>query len=348
VLRTWIPDNPSLVFQLFFLAIVLVVAAIGVLVRRLPDAGALPLYDALGVFFSPRDLRAIRLLNRLDKSKTHSDERRTVEALAATGSPVTVGDLLGKARSPSIFVRMEALQGLRNAPVDEAVERLLVSEVKNHSFTTAHIAAEILGERGRAAGIPVLRESLDSGDYMLVAKSMIALARIGDRESMPAIRRNLSSSRNPRVVIYAAKAVEILEDPESLELLLRRLERKSYPFLRDEIILSIAGLLGFSEWFYPVYGRFLESANEGLSDLSELLVQAGRTDLQGVVDAVPRNAGAFSLVAAQAIEDTEPHVGGTRVDDRIVAALSNRAVCRLERFRFLIAARIVWGVVART
>lgn len=346
LLKQWIPDNQFLVFQLFFAAITVVLVVIGILVRRLPDAGALPLYDALGVFFSPRDLRAIRLLNRLDKTTTHSDERRTVEALGATGSPVTVGDLLAKAQSPSIFVRMEALQGLRNSPIDESVERLLISEVKNHAFTTAHIAAEILGEHRAASGIPVLRDSLDSGDYMLVAKSMIALARIDDRESVPAIRHNLSSSRNPRVVIYAAKAVEILKDPDSLDLLLKRLERKSYPFLRDELILSIAGLLGFSDWFYPLYGRFLESSTEALSDLSDFLRQSGRNDLLEVVRAVPRSAGSFSLLASQAIEDTRPAVGGRPVDDRIVAALSNRAVCRLERFRFLIAARIVWGVVS--
>jgi MFS family permease len=345
VLQRLIPDSPARVFQFFFLGVVLALIVIFVLVRRLPDAGAIPLQDAISILFSPRDLRAIRLLNRLDKTKTHHDEARTVEALGATGSRVPVSELIAKVQSPSIFVRMGALEALRNTVVGPEIENLLLSEVKNHTFTTAHIAADILGDRQIRSAIPILRECLDSEDYMLVAKSMIALARLGDRESLPRIRRDLERSRNPRVVIYAAKAVDILRDPDSLDLLLARLERKSYPFLRDEILLSIAGLLGFSDWFYPLYGRFLAGSAEAVSDLREFLFQAGRSELAEVVNAVPRTPGEFALLASAAIAESEPSVGGHRVDDRLVAALSKRSICRLERFRFLIAARIVWGVV---
>ena len=73
-------------------------------------------------------------------------------------------------------------------------EELLIDEVRRHRFTTAHLAAELLGLAGVERAIPGLRDALDSTDYMVSAKTAIALAQLDDRESI----RQIESLLEPK------------------------------------------------------------------------------------------------------------------------------------------------------
>ena len=66
------------------------------LIYRLENLGAYSIQDALSIIFSPRDLRAFGLLNKLAKSKTLSDEKEVIQALGVSRSQVSADNLLKK------------------------------------------------------------------------------------------------------------------------------------------------------------------------------------------------------------------------------------------------------------
>jgi HEAT repeat protein len=311
-------------------------------IRGLPDLDAFPIPDALGLLFSPRDIRAIRLLNRLRRSRTVDEERAAVWALGESTSRLPVDDLLQKVGSPSLTIRMEALTALRNSPFTPAVEQRLIAEVHDHRFTTAHLAAELLGHAGARAAIPELRDAIESHDYMVSAKSMVALAQIGDTESIGRIEAILERSPNPRITIYAVKALETFGSIESLPLIFRRIERRAEVFVRDELILSCAALLGLYEFFYPLYLEFLDERAEGIRSIRDLAAHrpAGAA-ARSAIAALGDDPKGFRRLAVEHFATAPMIVAGRDVAAWFIDALQNRNVGELERFRFFVAAVMV-------
>ncbi len=342
----------ALSFRVYFglcAAIFLVLLAF---ITRLENLGAYPLADALGMIFSPRDLRAISLLNRLGRIRSLREEKDTLRALAEAPSSLSVEEVLSRLRSPRFTVRAEALQALASLPVEEAVVQALVSEVKNHAFTTAAQAAEILGQQRIAQGIPALRRGVQSRDYILASAAITALARLEDRESLPALREALRQAANPHLLIHAASALESLRDPEAVPVLLARLKKKSPPYLRDELLLALAGILGVGDWFYSTYTDFLDKGSTGISLLRD---RAGepeasripRSLLEELLGRFPQaEKGYFASLAAELLTSLSIVVSGVDVAPTLAEAIADPQLARLERFCFLIAAAIVHFSVA--
>ena len=192
------------------------------------------------------------------------------------------------------------------------------------------------------AAVPELRDAVESRDYMVSAKSMVALAQIGDRDSVPRVESILERSPNPRITIYAVKALEIFGSLDSLPLIFRRIERRAEIFVRDELILSSAALIGLYEFFYPLYLEFLDDAAEGIRSIRDLAGQSGATeDARAAVDALADDPRSFTRCAVAHFERAPFRVGETDVAPWFIDALRNRNVGQLERFRFFVAAVMV-------
>ena len=258
-----LPVAPA--FRLFYGALVLLLALALFLQRGLVRLGALPLRGALGVIFSFKDLRAITLLNRLDKTHSPLEETQLLEALHDVPSSVGAGGLLDRVHSPRLAVRLEAIRAIEALPdISSHLESALISDVEQNPYTTAYISARVLGLRGSKKSVPLLRSAVSSGDYMLAGESMLALARQRDKKSLPLIEERVRTSRNPRLLIMGVSALELFADPGSLACLLDVLRQESPPpYLRDEVVLSMAGILGVLDEFYPAYIRFLEDQSLG-------------------------------------------------------------------------------------
>jgi len=245
-------------FLFIFLAVIL--AAVLFLQRNLIRLGALPLRGALGVIFSFRDIRAITLLDRLDKSKNSQEETALLEALYENPSHIAVAGLLDRARSPRLSVRVEALRAIEALDsLTSEVVQALEADVETNPYTTAYICARALGKHRVSTSVPTLKRALSSDDYMLVGEAMVALAKIGDPDAKAEIEALIRRNRNPRVRIMGTQALEIYGSLDSLPLLLDLLrEENPPPYLRDEVTIAIADLLGLQEAFYPLFIRYLE------------------------------------------------------------------------------------------
>lgn len=249
----------------FLLFLFMLIIASTLLIK---DAGRYSVGNALSIIFSPRDLRAVVLLDRLERSEDLQQEMEVLDDIAGTGSQVAVEDVMSRLNSPRFYVRARALRALERAPSDPAITEVLIREVKKRAFTTAHIAARIIGRRGLREGEEALRQALKSPDYLLKANAMVALARLGGEDTHLLIEKTLSGSHNPMVLMHGAVALQLLGNLESLPALAGLLKRKDPPpFLRDEIILSMAAMLSMERWFYPLYSIFQKQRKEGVAEL---------------------------------------------------------------------------------
>ncbi len=282
---------------------------------RLAPIGSVGVRNALTIMFSARDLRAILLLNKLDRTTSIEAERRVIREISETPSSVSLEGLLQRLKSPSFIIRREALQALETHEPDDRVVEALLQELKTGEFTTAYLAARILGKYRIHRGIPLLRVVLHSEDYLLAAESMVALARLQDAQSKGRIEAFLRVVKNPFLIIHGAEAVKIYQDPSSINLLLELAERPELTdSVRNHVILGIAGLLGMEDWFYPIFTIFLDEPIKGVDFLLDPLLEYAKEkglpyNRDQLVDAfysIPRDPVQFGTFAREIGGSYEP------------------------------------------
>ena len=251
--------SPYLSFKILF-GIMIALAIIALAMhKKMKPLDSLPLKGALEVLFSVRDLRAISLMDKLNKAEDSQEERLLLGALHDTPSHLAVGVLLERARSPRLATRQEAiraLEKLRN--LNDKAEKALIDDITHNQFTTAYISARILGKHGCDKAVPLLREAVASTDYMLAGEAMIALAKMKDEEFRPQIEGVIMSTLNPRLKIMGAEALGFYRCADSLLVLLEILRKaESHLYLRDEAVLAMSAILGTQRQFYSVLVRYV-------------------------------------------------------------------------------------------
>ncbi|MDR1444659.1 MAG: MFS transporter [Treponema sp.] len=246
-------------FKILYAILIGLAILVIVLQRRLTPLGALPLRGALEVIFSFRDLKAITLLDRLNKASDSHEEEALLGRLHESPSQLAIQGLLVRARSPRLAIRLEALRAMESLKdLGEDAERALTEDLVNNPYTTAYISARILGTHGFSAAIPLLRELTDSEDYMLAGEAILALARLQDGMFRPHIETLILKTPNPRLKIMGVEAFGIYKSVNSIGVLLDILRSADPPpYLRDEVVLALASILDIQNLFYPVLVRFL-------------------------------------------------------------------------------------------
>ncbi len=269
--------RPAAVFRVFFSLMVGLLFVALFLNSRLERRGARSFLNTFGIIFSLRDLRAINLLHQLDQPHSIPDERRLIREIAESHSEVSLEQILEKLDSPSYEVRTEALAALEHLPLDRAAEDALIAHLTNQEFTTAFLAARIIGslriERARSE----LRKTMYSEDHLLAARSIVALAQVGERRVIPEVETIMRISEHPMMTIHAAMALKLFGETSSLPVLLDRVRREGgAPYVRDELVLAMMGIIGLVDWFYPIYSRFLTDRFEAIDELESFVEQERR------------------------------------------------------------------------
>jgi MFS family permease len=257
-------------FRWYFglLAVLALVAVL--LTHRLSRARDRRLREVLNIFFSPRDLMALFYLSNLASRLTEEEEAAALDRIGELGSQLSEKELLEGLASPRLVVRADALHALRSVAPTPAIARALMDEVGRHEFTTAYLAADLLGLYGVREAIPLLRASLRSEDLFLQSKAMLALGRLRDEDSYEAILQIFRATGNPRLLIHAMNAFGFYGKAESIREILRRLPEFETATVRGEAFLSLADLCGTGEDFYSDYKAYLLDPNLGESILLDL------------------------------------------------------------------------------
>lgn len=323
-------------------------AAIG---ASLPRLGARSFGSVVASLLSPSDLRAIALTRKLERSGSEKEERRLLQQLAMLRSAEALDTILGRLDSPSFAVRREALLALESLPShDSGTAAALDHEIRHHEYTTAHIAARVAGDLKVKACIGALRyQAANASDPHLVAESILALAVLEDSDSMPLIRRALSVTGNPLVFMYCSEAFRLLGDVASIPHMLAWLESHEIPvFVRDQAILSLAGLVGMDDGFFKAYALFVSDPTEALERLHDRFASLEDEDARnlarfcaayvasGAIDVYGIGSAMEPIVARLPEDDTGLVARGTA--QGIVSSLVGATLSKLPRFEFFLLA----------
>lgn len=267
---------PVTAYRILYVITFTLTAAAAAGALKLSAPGSASVLESLGVLFSMRDLKAIGLLERLQKSGSPADEIRYIRQLGGYGASVAERELLPYLSSPRFEVRIEALLALENLQrLSAKALQAITLEIERNPYTTAYVAARILGKRGWKEGLPALRSALAADDYMLRGAAVTALTALRDEDSLPAMESLMESTDNPRLMINAASAIEQFGRPSSVPVLVTVLKRKEPPsYAFDEIVLALAGILGGLRGFYALYSAYAQDPREAMHALFDTLDEA--------------------------------------------------------------------------
>jgi HEAT repeat protein len=250
--------SPFVSFKILFIILISLTIVALAMQKKMKSLGSFPLKGALEVIFSFRDLRAISLLDRLNKAEDSHEEELLLGALHDTPSHLAVDGLLERARSPRLATRLEAIRALEKMEkLNEKAQKALIDDVKNNPYTTAYISARILGNQNCKAAVSLLREYAVSDDYMLAGEAVNALAKMNDESFRTEIEKIVLQTKNPRLKIMCAEALGQYRHADSISVLFDILRSDNPPpYLRDEVILAIASILNIQRAFYKILARY--------------------------------------------------------------------------------------------
>ncbi|MCL2602301.1 MAG: MFS transporter [Treponema sp.] len=256
---TTISGSMPLAFKILFAILVVVTIKILFLMHNLIPLGALPFKGALEVMFSIRELKAISLLDKLDKTSDSGEEAALLVELQGTPSLLATKKLLTRARSPRLSVRMESIRTIdAMQSLNADTEQALMDDIVNNPYTTAYMSARTLGNHGVFKAIPLLRELADSSDYMLAGEAIVALAKLHDDDFRTRVQEIVVETKNPRLKIMGAEALGVYGSPFSLAVLLEiKRQANPPPYLLDGIVLAMSNILDIQNKFYPLLIRVL-------------------------------------------------------------------------------------------
>jgi hypothetical protein len=141
---------------------------------------------------------------------------------------------------------------------------------------------------------------------MLAGEAIIALARIKDDAFRPLIEEIIANTENPRLKIMGVEALEIYQSPSSVPVFMDILRQKDPPpYLGDEVVLAMAGILGTEKEFYPLLVRYLESESLAVilaMDEAESAVEYYAATLGGWKTAERKSRYKKSTVQAKALQ----------------------------------------------
>jgi len=243
-----------MVYRIYFVIILIYLIIVIIMNSKLQPLSDRRVKDVLGIFFSPRDWRALFVLQKIYGAKTIDQDERIIDKLGQIGSDLSRETLANYLDSPNFMTRTRAIRALGRVKVGKDEAKKLLDEIQEGEQTTAFLAAEVLGEQRIKSAIPVLRNALDSDDIPLKGKAMLALAQLGDEPSYQKIIDIFTATENPRLIIHGAKAFVSMKQIKLLNLLIHKVTFTPLSAkIRDEVLYCMCEMCGAAHLFYRLY-----------------------------------------------------------------------------------------------
>lgn len=260
-------------YRFFFLIIIGCILCGMLFQSRLLNLGGRHVKETLAVIFSPRDMKALNLLYKLNTNENLKTEEKILEELTAIASTEAADKLNQYLQSPSFSIRYSALSALKKLErLSSKNKEALLDELEHGEFTTAALAANTLAHFKVHQAVPLLRKAIESSDYLLAGEAMLALAKLNDTASQFKISQIISKTENPKLLLSGIKAMEIYRSITSIPLILDILRRETLSVhIEDESYLVLASIMKIEEGFYYVYDRFKNESKATAAILSDVL-----------------------------------------------------------------------------
>jgi len=263
--------DPLIQFRFFYIGLAVLLTIRTVIFFKLPPLRSQGIRSSLSALFSPWDWRAISAVRRAIEIQNETEESKAITALMKSGSSIYQADLEHYLKSPSIFVRLNAMDALRTVNPNAALVSILERDLKVNQFTTAHRAAFWLGRWKVADSILLLREAVNSQDFLLSGAAIHALVELGEQKMLPLIEEKFVSTDNPYILIEGARVLSMWGDKRHYRLLVEKYLLRIPPQAQDELSLSVARLLGLYDAFYQDLGMWRREPVELINEWQERL-----------------------------------------------------------------------------
>ena len=333
-------------YRAFFLLVFSLFVLLLFLLARLQNTGKHSVTESLGYIFSMRDMKALSLANKLEESSSPAEQIHILQEMTRSESDVSEDFLVETLSSPREEIRHQALYAIESMPTlkDKNLIMALINELHCSLYTTAYIAARILGRMKITRSIPEMRLCINSPDYRLQAEAIFALAQMKDQKSLPAMLKLLRPETNPYVLVKLFASMERLLPTSKIRLFFRPMYwHKVQPELGREALLSAAFMLGMLDTFYPFYCTFLKSPQEAYQSLLEQYQTTAQMNQRGAqlpvnLFNVETKGRAFMNVCNTVWAQVFPKP--SEVDEAMRSAVNNPLMIRHDSFRFIVAVYI--------
>ncbi len=239
------------VYRTYFFIVLIVLVPVIYFVQRVERLEDWRIKDVFGIFTSMRDLRALVTLNKLEKDLSFQQDYSGVKKLRELPSDLSEEKLLQYLESPHFSIRAKALGALGHIKFGNKTEKAIIEQIEVGEFTSAYIAADIVGEHRISHAIPLLRKYLDSADIYLQGKCMLSLAQLKDATSYDKIKDIFMKSKNPRIILHGAQALLEINELKNVLLILNKVVDIEFPVqIRDELLYDISEMCGTGDTFY--------------------------------------------------------------------------------------------------
>ncbi len=260
------------IYRHYFMVIIFFQGLVMFQVYRLKSLTTMRLRALLRILFSLRQWKAMYTLRQLTHSTNEQSDLFFMRQLKRFRSNLSEPTLVKYLSSPRSLVRMEAIRVLRQLEFSETTAALLIHDLPRSEFTSAFLAAEVLGEHHIRSAIPELRRALNSPDIFLQGKAMVALVRLEDVASFPQIIEMFRSTYNPRLIIHGGHALALIKNPELSGMIVEKIIATAQSSsLAQELLFCLAELWHVGDRFYQLFHLFKRDHQAGEEALSAYL-----------------------------------------------------------------------------
>ena len=181
---------------------------------------------------------------------------------------------------------------------------------------------------------------LDPLDELAHQQAMVALAQLNDQASIPVIEHIFTASENPRLMIYAAEALEILRSIKSFPKILAKCTPEYPQYVRNELLQTLASLIGMSAWFYPLFIQFYEDQQDALQQLGayyqtdETIVN--NLTFEALWQALKRDDDTFQQHILPFFQQRRLKKDRYHIFQSLTEALADNTISRPKNFRFFV------------
>ncbi|MEZ4663473.1 MAG: HEAT repeat domain-containing protein [Caldilineaceae bacterium] len=229
---------------LLLLDVSLALAALLIL-RNIRADNTVGVIEFAGIFFRGNPFRAMSSLLRYNLfSSTEQTAVLNTERLGWAQSALTVDELLEALHDPRFSVRFEAIISISRMRPHPRLTVALAEVLDGSEVALSVIAAWALGRIGDPAGIPSLRQALDTPYRSIRAHSIRALGQIKDRESAPLLLERFLEETDKGLQMAYAAALGGLAHAPAIPAILHCLQEMANPRARAELALDLARIVG--------------------------------------------------------------------------------------------------------
>ncbi|MCB0045883.1 MAG: MFS transporter [Caldilineaceae bacterium] len=202
-----------------------------------------------GLFLRGNPFMAVRSLINYQFARNEEDVLEVTAQLGRSRSPLTEEELLEALYDPRYHVRLEALVSIAQMKPNQRLRQAVIEIAYGTELALSGMAIWALGRMGDPESIPALRAILSSPYRSIRAQAIRALGALGDKEMSELFLRQLRQEEDPGLQMAYASSLGRLEVDGAVDELLTLLYRFRNQGARLELAMDVARLHGDEHYY---------------------------------------------------------------------------------------------------